>query len=350
MNIVGIRLQQARKAANLSLRALGAIIQISHTAIKKYEDGIVYPSSDILIKLAKALHTSLDFFFRPIKVSLGDVKFRKQKQLDKRAEELIKFEAIDKIERRFELENLYPFPPASPFSIPAGFPQCINSFDEVELLAESLRKLWELGNAPIHNLIATLESHGIRVFVIQSNEKHFDGLLAVVDQQPIIVVSDRGPGDRQRFSVAHELGHYILANRLAPELDEELACNRFAGAFLFPRDAVLQAVGKPRHAIELPELLLLKEQYHLSMGSICYRLKELQIIAEPCYKKLKELFKHHGWYIKEPGPEIPPEKPNAFYQMLFHALSEEYIGESKAAELFPCTLNELKKYRLHLVL
>ncbi len=54
MSNLGIRLQQARKAAGLSLRALAELVRLSHAAIKKYEDGIVYPSSDVLIKLAKA--------------------------------------------------------------------------------------------------------------------------------------------------------------------------------------------------------------------------------------------------------------------------------------------------------
>jgi transcriptional regulator with XRE-family HTH domain len=55
MSNLSIRLQQARKAAGLSLRALADLIPLSHAAIKKYEDGLVYPSSDMLLKLARAL-------------------------------------------------------------------------------------------------------------------------------------------------------------------------------------------------------------------------------------------------------------------------------------------------------
>ncbi len=39
MSNLGVRLQQARKAAGLSLRALADRINLSHAAIKKYEDG-----------------------------------------------------------------------------------------------------------------------------------------------------------------------------------------------------------------------------------------------------------------------------------------------------------------------
>ncbi|MEI6242013.1 MAG: XRE family transcriptional regulator [Chlamydiota bacterium] len=345
MNNLSIRLQQARKAAGLSLRALAALVSLSHAAIKKYEDGDVYPSSDMLIKLAKALKVRVDFFFRPIKVSLENVKFRKRKKLNERAEETIKFEVISQIERRLELENLYPSSPVPIFKISATFPEKINSLEEIESVAEKLRNHWKLGLAPIHDLIDTFENHGIRVFIVDTEEKHFDGLSTVINDQPIIVISSRWPGDRQRFNLTHELAHYMLNNRLSPKLDEEEACNRFAGSFLFPREAVFHIVGKERQAIEWQELLLLKEQFQLSMGAICYRLKDLGVIQEPYYKSVIIRFRQKGWHRKEPGSEIPPEKAHTFNQMLFHALGEKYIGESKAAELLSCSLTQLKALR-----
>jgi Zn-dependent peptidase ImmA (M78 family)/DNA-binding XRE family transcriptional regulator len=345
MNNLGIRLQQARKAAGLSLRAFANLVNLSHTAIKKYEDGDVYPSSDMLIKLAKALKVRVDFFFRPIKVSLENVKFRKRQKLNGKAEEAIKFEVISQIERRLELENLYPSSPVPIFELPADLPQKINSFEEIEVVAENLRASWKLGLAPIHDLIDAFEAQGIRVFIIDSGEAHFDGLSTVINDQPVIVISSNWPGDRQRFNLAHELAHYIFIKRLSDKLDEEQACNRFASAFLFPREAVFQALGKERRGIEWQELLLLKEQFQISMGAICYRLKDLGVIQESYYKSLVIRFRQKGWHRKEPGFELPSEKAHAFNQMLFHALGEEYIREPKAAELLSCSLSQLKALR-----
>ncbi len=173
----------------------------------------------------------------------------------------------------------------------------------------------------------------------------FDGLSTIIYNQPIIVISAKWPGDRQRFNLAHELGHYVLNNRLSSKIDEEQACNRFAGAFLFPREAVFQSIGKERKAIEWQELILLKEQFQLSMGAICHRLKDLGVIQESYYQSLMIRFRQKGWHRKEPGLEIPPEKAHTFTQMLFHALGEEYIGESKAAELLSCSITQLKALR-----
>ncbi len=345
MSNLGIRIRQARKVAGLSLRALADLLPLSHAAIKKYEDGEVYPSSDILLKLAKALNVRIDFFFRPVKVSLENIKFRKRKNLSSKAEEAIKFDVINQIERRLELENLYPISPLPPFGFPQSFPQKINSLEEIESIADKLRDYWGLGTAPIHDLINAVESHGVRVFIVRSDEVHFDGLSTVINDQPIIVIGSRWPGDRQRFNLAHELGHYVFLNRLLFSIDEEEACNRFAGAFLFPKAAIFQALGKERKAIEWQELLLLKKQFQLSLGSICHRLKDLGIIQDSYYKSLVIRFRKMGWHRKEPGTEIPAEKAVTFNQLLFHALGEGYIGEQKAAELLSCSLTQLKNHR-----
>jgi Zn-dependent peptidase ImmA (M78 family) len=46
-----------------------------------------------------------------------------------------------------------------------------------------------------------------------------DGLYATVNGMPLIVAGDQRPGDRQRFTLAYELGHLLLDNRIAPDMD-----------------------------------------------------------------------------------------------------------------------------------
>ena len=82
------RLMRARKAAGMSMNALGIAIGVSANAIKKYEHGEAMPSSGKLYKLAKTLGVRSEYFFRPTKVELGHVEYRKrsntpQKTLDR---------------------------------------------------------------------------------------------------------------------------------------------------------------------------------------------------------------------------------------------------------------------------
>jgi transcriptional regulator with XRE-family HTH domain len=73
--MVSIRLHRARKAAGLSRRALAELVGISSYEIKKYEYDISIPSSDILIRLARALDVRTEYFFRQETISLDGIKY-----------------------------------------------------------------------------------------------------------------------------------------------------------------------------------------------------------------------------------------------------------------------------------
>lgn len=340
------RLQRARKASGLSLRALGKLAGVSHAAIKKYEDGVIMPSSDVLIKLSQALKVRTEYFFRPESIELEGIKFRKHHSLPTKRLDAITHEVIDQIERRVELENLFPQSPTKPFSQLQVLPKTIHEVGQIEEIAERIREGWNLGFDPVPDLINALETHGIRVFMTEIEaEKKFDGLAALVKDMPIVVVGRTWPGDRQRFTLAHELGHLMLSNRLAPQIDEEMACNRFAGAFLFPKTSVLQELGEHRNAIELKELEMLKQEFGLSMRGILHRVQDLGIISSAYYEELAKLFRMKGWDLQEPGLDYPTEKTHLFEQLVFHALAEEYIGESKAAELTNMSQQQFRQIR-----
>lgn len=341
-----IRLHRARKAAGLSYRALAQLVGLSQTAIKKYEDGIMMPSSDVLIRLSRALNVRSEYFFRPEKHALEGIEYRKHSSLPKKRLDAIENEVLDHIERRIELEELFPQPPVKVFATVDGLPKLITDMNEIETVAERVREVWELGLDPIPDLIDTLETNGIRVFMIDADaDNKFDGLAACVNSMPIIVVGRHWPGDRQRFTMAHELGHLMLKDRLSKDLDEENACHRFAGAFLLPRTSLIQELGEHRSAIELKELGLLKEEFGLSMAAILYRALNIKIISSSYHSEQFKLFRKLGWNKTEPGQIYPTEKAHIFEQLLFHALAEDYIGESKAAELMNLSLQKFRCIR-----
>lgn len=340
------RLHRARKAAGLSLRDLGERVGVSHASIKKYEDGDAMPSSDILLQLARALQVRTEYFFRPDPVVLEGIEYRKRSSLPKKRLDAITHEVLDQIERRIELENLFPQSPVKSFAPVEEVNDQMTSMDQIEDVADRVRSAWNLGFDPIPDLIDVLETNGIRVFMIEADtENKFDGLAARVSGMPIVVVGRHWPGDRQRFTLAHELGHLMLEGRLAQDLDEEKACNRFAGAFLFPRESVRQELGGHRNAIELKELGLLKEEFGLSMAGILYRARDLDIISHAYREDQAKLFRFKGWFRKEPGQDYPAEKAHIFEQLVFHALAEDYIGESKAAELMNMPLQQFRRVR-----
>ena len=67
VNMLNIRLKKARVGAGLSMHNLGKATGLSRYMIKCFEDGSKIPSSDILIKLARATGVRVEYFFRQTK-------------------------------------------------------------------------------------------------------------------------------------------------------------------------------------------------------------------------------------------------------------------------------------------
>lgn len=339
----GTRIYRARKAMGLSLRDLGERVALSHAAIKKYEDNEVAPSSDVLIRLAKALDVKVEYFFRPELFALDNIQYRKHSDMPDREVDEITARMLDQIERRVELENLFPRSRIEVFKIDL---KKVRDSDDVDSVAAHVREQWELGTEPLPDLIDIFEERGVKVFEVD-NQKYpkFDGLSANINGMPIIVIGNQWPGDRQRFTLAHELGHLILDRFGNITSDQEKWCNRFAGAFLLPKRSLISMLGQHRSNIEPRELSLLKQEFGLSMQSILHCAEDAEIISKELYRQLRSEFKEKGWDKHEPGDQYPNEKTHIFEQMVFHALAEEYIGESKAAELMNISLEQFRSFR-----
>ncbi len=343
--MIGERIKQARKAAGLSLRALADRTGVTAMAISKYEGGKSTPSSRVLLDLSKALGVRTEYFFRPVKIELQEMKHRKHSRLPKKALDQIEGDVKEQLERFIELEQLLPNGPVQAFKLPEHLPAQIATLDEVEAVARYLRTSWDLGVDPIPVLTDMLEERGIKVFQSQAINDRFDGMAATVDGIPVVVVGRGWPGDRQRFTLAHELGHLVLQGRLAPDVEEEAAANRFAGAFLAPADEVRKELGEKRVWLEPRELEVLKKTYGLSMQGWMHRAKDLGILPDVHYVEMRKFFSSRGWNKTEPGEQYAPERPQLFDQLVYRALAQDLISESKAAELLRMPLTEFQKKR-----
>lgn len=332
--MIGERIKRARDANGLNQRKLAEMAGISAMAISKYERNESTPSSGVLLALAKSLGVRVEYFFRQANVDLVDVDYREHEKLPAIEEAKVTADVEEQVERWIELEEFLPTPWSTPLDLPANLPDLIDTYDDIEQLAVEVRKAWDLGMNPIPDLIDTLESKGIKVFITRYDaHKNFNGLSAKVNGSPVVVVGKHWPGDRQRFTLTHELGHLVLKGRLADGLDVETACHRFAGAFLVPQEKVFDALGHKRTWLEPQELMLLKHEWGLSMGGWTYRARDLGILPKQHMSKIWKYFRKHGWKDKEPEPQYPQETTRLFKQRVYRALAEDIIGESKAAEL-----------------
>ena len=321
-------------------RELAERIDLSKTTVSKYEREVTLPDSAKLMEIADALDVDLSYFLRSPRVGNIEPAYRKFASMLVKEEDAIIERIRDWLERYLEIESILKID-ALDFEWPDEVRFRVSSMEEVEQAALDLRDAWEIGRDPLENLTERLEDHALRVGSIEAPED-FDACAFEAEVNggiPVVVFNENRPGDRQRFSIAHELGHLVLD--VGGDLEEEKACNRFSGAFLVPREGFVNDVGEQRRRISQRELELLKQKYGVSMQALVYRMKDLDILSDHHAGQIFRWFRETGNHKEEPGEPVPREQPQRFERMVQHALAEELISDRRAAELLGRNADDL---------
>lgn len=345
--MIGQRLKVARAAAGYSLRELAEKIGnlVSAQMIGRYENDEGMPGSEVLIALADALGVTVDYLLGDQELVLEGVEFRKKTLARKRDEAQVEAKVIHMMERYLLVEQALGLPTVE-WDRPREAPYPTHAPAEADRAARSVRQHWGLGVDAIPNLIELLEERGVKVLSL--NLDNIDGMTARVrrageEPLPVILVNGTDWHERQRFTLAHELGHMVL--EIDQHVDAEKAAHRFAGAFLMPAEALWSEIGKHRTSVSLGELLRLKELFGASFQAITYRCRDLGIFPEMLFRQLFKAFAERGWRsppYREPGA-IPGAQPKRFERLCFRALAEGAISEPKAAELLGLSVRELNR-------
>lgn len=348
--MIGHRLKRARAALGLSLRDLEAAVnsQVSAQAIGKYERDEMMPGSSVLLAMANALQITPEYLLSEREIALTGVDFRKATHAGVKEERAVEASVLEQVERYLELEELLPGSDME-WVAPADAVFDIQRVEDAEAAADSLRQLWQLGIDPIPMLAELLEERGIKVIALDLPES-VSGSKAFVQRPnhgdvPVIVVNQSHNGERQRFTLAHELAHLVLRFSGLSDAEEEKAADRFAGAFLMAKDMMLQLLGAHRTAIALGELAELKKLFKVSIASLAVRCNQIGVLNPTAYRRLWAHIKGSGWNgpnSSEPH-SLPAEVPQRMERLCMHAVAEGAISEARGAELMGISVRELDR-------
>ena len=338
------RLKLARKRSGLSLRALSSVMDgvVSAQAIGKYERAKMMPSSTVAIALTEALEVPLSYLLSPSRVSLESVEFRKLASTKAKDRAAVEGEVLDHVDRYLQVEEILGLDITEQDG-PDGAPYRITAVEDAEGAAKAVRTEWNLGGGPIPDMTELLEERGIKVFK-WSLPWSVDGLSCRVrrvrgDDVPVVVCSTGKSFERQRFTIAHELGHLVLD--IPSTVAEERTCQRFAGALLAPGNELIREVGRRRFNFGFDELIEIKHIFGISAAALVMRMRDLGIITEAT---VGDIFGGIGssWRTEEPRPLERTESPTRFRRLCLRALAENEISQSKAAELLRMRVSEIE--------
>jgi Zn-dependent peptidase ImmA (M78 family) len=268
---------------------------------------------------------------------VNEIKFRAGEKLSAKTGSALKYRIVDHLQRYLELESV--------LGAPAAFENPLVSLpgrkgEEIEAAAGEVRSRWELGSAPIVNLLGLLEDKGIKVFEARGIES-FEGLSGRFGVHPFVAVSMDVPADRVRFTAAHELGH-VLCGFEADESPES-ECHAFGAAFLLPRTALEKAFAPSRRKVTLGELGEIKQTYGVSLQAIMLRAHGLGLVSDRQLRAFRETIKAKGWVVEEPVAYVGVERASRFRRLLHYAVAAGIMDAARAAELGGVPAEELEK-------
>ena len=335
------RLHMARTMRGHSMQSLSDLLdgKLSKQAISKYENGEALPRKRNLVELAKALNVKLDFFDREASIAINP-SFRKMDSLGKKHQDKIVELTRDFVERYIKAEHLV----GESLSFNYLKKYNCSSLEQAEDVAIKLRKDWDLGADPLHNIVETLEEKGIKVLRVYVEEDSFSGLSSPIEQDhAVIVINTKHNIDRQRFTALHELAHLVLS--FPEELsikEKEKICNRLAGALLIPKNVAIKELGSRRKMILLPELIIIKGQYGISPQAMMKRAAELSIINKEQTNLFFEDLKQRDLIKKNIGKFNGVENSSRFDQIILKGVAEDYLTSSMASSLLNISAVEFR--------
>lgn len=328
----GARLREIRLAKGYTLAELASAMdgQLTKQALSKYETGQSQPRPTTLVALARALGVKAADLLAEPDYEIKCLQYRTRAPLKPRSEERVEATLRHNLERRLGLEDR--LGAGRRPKLPRDCPHVAELVD-AEDVASRVRAEWGLGSGAIPNLTEVLERQSIHVFEVPG-EDDFDGLAATAhdtegDLRAVgIAENPDADGDRQRFNLAHEIGHVIL--KIDAEVDEEAAASRFAGALLVPAELVFEELGRRRTDVSLDELLLLKPLWGVSAQCILHRLKDLDVISQTHYEWWWRELSALGYRKVEPV-RLPREESTWEKRNLARAQAEGLMTREQAA-------------------
>lgn len=355
-SVLGRRLQEARKARGLTQQEVADSLDVARTTVTALEKGERRTRPAELIEMARLYGRPVGDFvgtkepisdfsvqFRAAATNLGSPQAKEELQ-----------HAVEAFQRLCEdylyLENLnesplsHNYPP--PYPTNGASPEVA-----AEDVASSERHRLALGDGPLLNLRGTLENDvGLRVFAINLPSRVAGMFSYTDDLGGCIAVNARHPQDRQRWSLAHEYGHF-LSNHFQSEVSMlggngrsrsgERFADSFARCLLMPTAGLRRRFNEESRTaggkVTATEICRLAHHYFVSVEAMMLRLEELRLLKGGTWERLRD----KGFKVREaqeplglaPHPHEERGLPLRYQYLAARAFEEEKLTEGELARL-----------------
>lgn len=301
----GELLGMRRRMLDMTQAELAARAQMSQATLSKIEQTLREPTAEQLERLSTAL-SCVPSFFSQTEREYGPPMsahpmFRKKAAVGQRV--------LDKViaEMNVRIGHLRTFLRSVDFSPELPLPQYpADEFgDDIESVAQNVRRAWYVPNGPIRSLTEFMERAGCVIIPCDMEAARIDGAsYRIPGLPPIVFLNKNQPSDRMRFSLAHELAHLILHKYPEPHMERQ--ADEFASAFLMPR----ADIGPHLSDLSITKAAYLKPVWRVSIAAILVRATTIGVVSKDKATYLWKQMSSKGYRLREPASlDFPPEMP-----------------------------------------
>jgi len=303
------RLTMARQLAGLKKTHLATLIEMAPASVTAWESGVSKPNRATVAKLALALNVEPQFFGGGAPPKVDKPHFRSLRSTSQvaqdEAEAYGRFvaEVAGMLEKSVELpESLLPDLSVEPHE----------RFLTPEQAARDARSFFEVKPGPVRHAIRLAEHAGVVVVFSERDNAAIDAYSLHTATRPIIVLNPaKDDYYRQRFDVAHELGHLVMHHDAEPGSSiAEGQANRFAAEFLMPADEIRPFLPSSTSGRAWSVLAQLKEHWGVSLAALLFRARTLGVMSDVSYRNAMVRMSQNGWRRAEPGRVASLEMPS----------------------------------------
>lgn len=356
---LGERLADARKRAKLTQAQMAERVGVARTTIVAIEKGERRPSNAELVRLAQVASVSIHDLLREgfVRAEVSP-RFRIGSS-DRDAAAVAK--AVERLStlggRYVELERLHglhraraPLETLQTYRLVEG--SAATNLDprlEGEDAARAVRAMLGLGDEPAIAIDERFEAEaGLRIFYLDHLPAKLAAFLIWSDEIGACVAINRAhPWERQRWSLAHEAGHFLRDREAGDVLEQdeslrnpgEVFPEAFAKEFLLPATGVQKRFAERCRAGKFTpvDLHALAKAFGVSFQAMALRLEELRLLPRGSYEKIvRSRLRPRDLGRREevaPSSALRLGLPDRYVALAVSAYDQELLSESEFADV-----------------
>lgn len=356
---LGERLTDARKRAKMTQAQVAEKLGIARTTLVAIEKGERRPSNAELLRAAELLGTTLHDLLREGLVRAQISPRFRYSSADREAPAVL--EAIERLRqfgaRYVELERLHglpriraPLENLQTYRLEPGETPRLDPRVEGEDAARFIRTMLGIGDEPVVDLDERLEAEaGLRIFYLDRLPAKLAAFLIWTDEIGACVGVNRAhPRERQRWSLVHELGHFLRDRELGDVFEgddqlrqpSELFPEAVAKEFLMPATGVQKRFTEKCRAGKFTsvDLYSLATIFGVSFQAMALRLEDLRLLPKGSYEKISrsrlrpaDLGPKGTSSLKCPNPMLLG-LPERYVTLAVSAHDQDLLSESEFAD------------------